>query len=158
MGDSFESEAFSIDLDKDDIEHGKEMEHEGEMQKMKTDIEILASQMEIPEGKTSQCCTIKQNHKYKIYWDIFIIVLLLFVCVVIPFRIAFVKEQESNWTMCFNIIDGFFLLDMVLTFFTSVSDEQKMTEISDKKVIAKRYFEFWFWVDIVSIFPFDQFS
>lgn len=114
--------------------------------------------MEIPEGSTSQCCTIKQNHKYKIYWDIFIIVLLLFVCVVIPFRIAFVKVQDSAWTLTFAIIDGFFFVDMVLTFFTSVSDEQKMTEISDKKVIAKRYFEFWFWVDIVSIFPFDQFS
>ena len=53
MGDSFESEAFSIDLDKDDIANGNEMEHEGEIQRMKTDIEILASQMEIPEGSTS---------------------------------------------------------------------------------------------------------
>jgi hypothetical protein len=47
---------------------------------------------------------------------------------------------------------------MVLTFFTSVTDTEKMLEILDHKIIAKRYFEMWFWIDFVSIFPFDEFG
>ena len=58
----------------------------------------------------------------------------------------------------FYIIDCFFLVDMVLTFFTSVTDTEKMLEITDLKIIAKKYFEMWFWIDFISIFPFDEFG
>lgn len=59
--------------------------------------------------------------------------------------------------MCLNfIIDCSFLIDIIVTFFTAYFDEIKMTLIVDKKVIAKGYLKFWFWLDLVSIIPFDQ--
>jgi len=62
------------------------------------------------------------------------------------------------WKIIFTVIDCLFLVDMFLTFFTSISDEAKMMEVTDKKEIAKEYFCFWFWIDFFSIFPFDEFS
>ena len=48
-----------------------------------------------------------------------------------------------------------FGIDIVLTFFTSIPDEEKMQDIVDRKVIAKKYLETWFTIDFVSIIPFD---
>lgn len=60
-----------------------------------------------------------------------------------------------SWFVFYTICDTFFLIDLILTFFTSVNDEKKVYEITDKKVIAKKYLKGWFWVDLISILPFD---
>ena len=60
-----------------------------------------------------------------------------------------------SWFIFYTICDTFFLIDLILTFFTSVNDEKKVYEITDKKVIAKKYLKGWFWVDLISILPFD---
>ena len=52
-------------------------------------------------------------------------------------------------------MDGCFLLDIIVTFFTSVSDDKTCTEIVDRKKIAVLYLKGWFWIDSLSIFPFD---
>ena len=44
---------------------------------------------------------------------------------------------------------------MILCFFTSYTDDYKQIEIFDHKKIAKNYFQFWFTIDFLSIFPFD---
>ena len=46
-------------------------------------------------------------------------------------------------------------MDIILTFFSTVSDEKQVYEITDKKEIAKRYLKFWFWIDIISILPIE---
>jgi hypothetical protein len=85
-------------------------------------------------------------------------VLLLFVCIVIPWRITFIENETSGWYWSFLGIDFIFLIDMVITFFTSITDNEKLQEETDKKIIAKNYFSGWFWIDLVSIFPFDEFT
>ena len=54
------------------------------------------------------------------------------------------------------ICDVLFLADLVLSFFTTIEDKEKMTEITDRKVIAKEYLKGWFWIDLISIIPFDR--
>jgi len=121
------------------------------------DFELLSKTAEVL-GKEVRCIII-QSSKHKIMWDLIIVVSLLFVCVVIPWRITFAQREDSdklnNWDYFFYAIDGLFLIDMVMTFFTSITDEEKMIEITDNKLIAKNYFKFWFWIDFFSIFPFD---
>lgn len=115
-------------------------ESEADARNSRTDLERLAHNIDGGDslGLRSACPTILQNARYKIYWDVIIIALLLFVCAVIPWRIAFVLEEGDGgaWRRAFYVIDLVFLVDMVLTFFTSISDEQKMMEITDKKLIA----------------------
>ena len=54
-------------------------------------------------------------------------------------------------------IDAAFFVDIVITFFTAFHDESSTDSlVTDKKVIAKRYLKFWFWLDFLSIFPIDM--
>ena len=90
-------------------------------------------------GVQNTGCIVMSNNGYKILWDIYILVLLLFISLVVPWRLAFndSEAKDDGWLVAFWIIDGFFLIDIILTFFTSVTDEQDFKEITDKKSIAK---------------------
>ena len=103
-------------------------------------------------------CVIYQNNKFKLLWDLIIIFLLLFVCIVIPWRIAFVKNEPYTTKQIFILIDALFAIDIILTFFTTTENNKTNEENTSHKVIAKEYFECWFWIDLISIFPFDEVS
>jgi len=60
--------------------------------------------------------------KWKFVWDCFIVFLLLFVSVIVPFRLAFYPEEDNLWLIVYSIIDIMFLIDTILTFFTAVID------------------------------------
>jgi hypothetical protein len=108
--------------------------------------------------KEKKGCLISSNNRHKIYWDILIVVLLIFVCVVIPYRVTFIENEIRAWWWFFLLLDLFFLADMVITFLTTIQSKTKMIEITDKKEIAKEYLSMWFWIDLISIFPFDDLS
>ena len=52
------------------------------------------------------------------------------------------------------VIDGCFLLDIIINFLTVVYDDE-FNENDDLNIIAKNYLLGWFLIDIVAIFPFD---
>ena len=52
------------------------------------------------------------------------------------------------------IIDFFFLVDMILTFYSAFYDENLMI-VDNKKQIAKRYLQGWFTIDLLAIIPFE---
>ena len=83
------------------------------------------------------------------------LLLLLIVSLIVPVRLAFVEQDSTSWFVFYTITDVFFLIDLILTFFTSVPDEKRVYEITDKEVIAKKYLKGWFWIDLISILPFD---
>jgi hypothetical protein len=58
------------------------------------------------------------------------------------------------WCSVFFTIDFLFLIDVILSFFTSIPETEKKDEITDKKKIAFRYLKGWFAIDILSIMPF----
>ena len=101
-------------------------------------------------------CIIMSNNPYKIIWDVLILFLLTFICFVVPYRLAFSDGESFGWQLTYGIIDMFFTLDILLTFFTSVSDNNNVCEITDKKFIAERYFKTWFFFDVLSVVPIDK--
>ena len=64
-------------------------------------------------------CLISSTNGVKIFWDLYIMFLLMLVSVIVPYRLAFTEEDEIEWVLTYFIIDGFFLLDIILTFFTT---------------------------------------
>lgn len=73
----------------------------------------------------------------------------------IPYRIAFVKEDTYSWQVALLTMDGFFAVDIILSFFATFHDEE-FNEIDNRKLIAKNYLTGWFAIDISAIFPFDH--
>ena len=82
--------------------------------------------------------------------------MMMLAAIFTPWQLAFVEEETLEWTCLNFIIDCSFFIDIIVTFFTAYFDEIKLTLITDKKIIAKGYLKFWFWLDLISIIPFDQ--
>ena len=98
---------------------------------------------------------ILQSNKYKLIWDIFIMVVLLVTTMVIPLRLAFVEEEPPVVLIIYYSIDALFAVDIVLWFFTSYTDSESQVEVTGYKKIAKNYLKTWFFIDFLSIVPFD---
>lgn len=96
-----------------------------------------------------------RNNKFKLAWDIFVLSILLIVSMLVPVRLAFATHDPISWLVTYTVVDSIFAIDLILTFFTSISDENKVYEITNKKFIAKQYLKGWFWIDLISIFPVD---
>lgn len=46
-------------------------------------------------------------------------VILIFTCMVTPYRIAFVEKDDDIWSLINMSIDGLFLIDMILCFISA---------------------------------------
>ena len=104
-------------------------------------------------GKTK--CIIAANNPYKIMWDILVLFLVILVSIIVPIRLAFDTSEPIGWVIFYTLTDIIFLVDIILTFFTSVSNKQSVYEVTDKREIAKIYLKGWFLIDFISILPLD---
>ncbi len=68
-------------------------------------------------------CIIYPENELKAHWDIFITLVLIFTCVVTPYRIALVETDTLGWTVTNYSIDGLFVIDMIIIFNTAYYDE-----------------------------------
>ena len=73
------------------------------------------------------------DDSFKGAWDILIMLLILFVCVTAPARIAFTDTDNFEWIVIDAVVDSFFFIDLVLNFFMAYHDEE-YTLIDDRKV------------------------
>ncbi|XP_020596409.1 potassium channel KAT3-like [Phalaenopsis equestris] len=91
-------------------------------------------------------------------WEIFLILLVIYSAWICPFEFAFFKYLPNNLFFFDNIVNGFFTIDIVLTFFVAYLDHKTYLLVDDPKMIAKRYLSSWFIFDICSITPFQPIS
>lgn len=94
------------------------------------------------------------DDKLKTNWDLLMSACLIFVCLVTPVRTAFVDQDNLRWAIINYTIDLMFLIDIVFSFNTAFFDEDFQI-VHDRKIIACIYIKSWFFIDVVSIFPFD---
>jgi hypothetical protein len=100
---------------------------------------------------------IMSTNQYKIMWDLFVLLLLILVSIIVPWRVAFVDTDNQVWRGIYYTVDGLFAIDIVLTFFTGITSDDDVKEITDPKVIAKTYLRGWFIIDVISVMPMDLF-
>lgn len=106
---------------------------------------------------------INTEGRFKNLWDtsnLILIVLFilykLYTSVLLPFKIGFITETYFVWDIADRIVDFFFFLDLIFTFFTPVYIDFDFVKSHWK--IAKNYLgSIWFYLDFVSVFPFELF-
>lgn len=102
-------------------------------------------------------CIIRQNNYYRMYWDIWLMLLLTIVTFVTPYKMAFTDDDSIGFDISRWVIDGFFTFDIFLNFITTYTHPYDKTEITSPKLIAINYLKGWFIVDLISVLPLHLF-
>lgn len=114
--------------------------------------------MEILEKR----CIVLPSSMFRRVWDLFSLLLLMYVAVFTPVQIAFFGDAMSiaewqDWMAVFildRIVDAVFIIDIAINFRTAWKDASG-EDFFDAKIAAERYLKSWFLLDVVSVFPFD---
>ncbi|KFK28793.1 hypothetical protein AALP_AA7G048900 [Arabis alpina] len=89
-------------------------------------------------------------------WESFMVLLVAYSAWVYPFEVAFLNSSpKRNLCIADNIVDLFFTVDIVLTFFVAYIDQRTQLLVREPKQIAVRYLSTWFLMDVASTIPFD---
>ena len=102
---------------------------------------------------------VRHDSGYKNLWDLFIILLVLFNCIMIPLQVS-MSNLEFIQSNAFNVvsimIDTAFGIDIIVNFCTAYVSPDTGLVIVDRWKIAKNYMcGSRFLIDILASFPFE---
>ncbi|XP_027182280.1 potassium channel KAT3-like [Coffea eugenioides] len=95
------------------------------------------------------------DRRYR-WWQAFLVVLVVYSAWSSPFELAFKKVATDSLLPVDLVVDAFFGIDIVLTFFVAYLDKSTYLLVDDHKKIAMRYVKhLWFPMDVASTLPFQ---
>ncbi|CAN4094340.1 unnamed protein product [Withania somnifera] len=92
------------------------------------------------------------DRQYRL-WETFLVVLVVYTAWVSPFEFGFLKKPAGPLAKTDNVVNGFFAIDIILTFFVAYLDRTTYLLIDDHKKIAWKYMSSWFLFDVISTIP-----
>ena len=97
---------------------------------------------------------IKPDTQWKTIFDAMILIFVLESCIVNIYMVSFPFDESNLFTIVKWVIEGFFMLDIILNFMQGYIDPQEQIPVDDFKQIALKYVQGWFFIDFVSVLPF----
>ncbi|XP_038993838.1 potassium channel KAT3 [Hibiscus syriacus] len=95
------------------------------------------------------------DHRYR-WWQTFLVALVLYSAWASVFELAFKRAARGGLLVIDLVVDLFFAIDIVLTFFVAYLDKATYLLVDDHKKIALRYVtRAWFFMDVASTMPFQ---
>eukprot|EP01018_Ginkgo_biloba_P022521 Gb_14908 [translate_table: standard] len=91
-------------------------------------------------------------------WETFLIVLVIYSSWASPFEFGFIEEPTGALFVLDLIVDGFFAVDIFMTFFVAYLNKRTYVLVDNHKDIAIRYISTWFILDMSSTVPFEALS
>jgi hyperpolarization activated cyclic nucleotide-gated potassium channel 2 len=104
------------------------------------------------ESKKVSILIIKPESLFKLGWDLLMMLIILYQALMVPFILAFNDAHAYYPEVDFGIYIVFFM-DILIGFNTAYY--LKGALILDRKLIAKNYIRFWFWIDLCATFPYN---
>lgn len=71
-------------------------------------------------------------------WEMILVLLVIYSAWICPFEFAFLTYKEVTLFILDNIVNGFFAIDIVLTFFVAYLDNHSYLLVDSRKKIAIR--------------------
>ncbi|KAG7387073.1 Potassium voltage-gated channel sub H member 4 [Phytophthora pseudosyringae] len=90
-----------------------------------------------------------------VLWQFFVGIGIVYSIIVVPFRLGYDVDAVGGWYVLEMIIDGFFLVDILLNFRTAYFDEERKL-IYEPRALFWRYVKGWFILDLISTVPIDE--
>lgn len=92
------------------------------------------------------------DHRYRI-WETFLVVLVIYTAWVSPFEFGFIKTPEGPLSVTDNVVNAFFAVDIIITFFVAYLDKASYLLVDNPKKIAWKYAISWLAFDVISTVP-----
>nr|GLL46773.1 potassium channel AKT1-like [Ipomoea trifida] len=86
-------------------------------------------------------------------WDTYLVLLVFYTAWVSPFEFGFLENPGLTLSIADNVVNGFFAIDIILTFFVAYLDKHTYLMVDDPKKIAWRYAKSWLVFDVISTVP-----
>ncbi|KAL6523615.1 RAC-alpha serine/threonine-protein kinase [Orobanche gracilis] len=87
-------------------------------------------------------------------WETFLVILVIYNAWVSPFEFGFLDKPVGPLPIMDNVVNGFFAIDIVLTFFVAYLDKEvTYLLVDDPKQIAWKYTTSWLAFDVISTIP-----
>ena len=97
------------------------------------------------------CNIISPTSTWKVQWDTFIMLLIIYASASVPVRVAFNVEPEGWVWVAEASMSIIFIVDIIFTFHTAVLFEGEW--VTAHGSIVGRYMRSWFWIDVPSSVP-----
>jgi hypothetical protein len=97
--------------------------------------------------------TIDESSTVRLIWDVFIFLLVIASCILIPFQLSFRHVALTLGSGVVYLIDFFFGVDILLNFFTAFRQEGE--KIADARQTARHYLKTLFFIDLAANLPLD---
>jgi hypothetical protein len=84
--------------------------------------------------------------------------LMAYVVSFVPFNICFDESVTTEMTLVKYIdvvVDIFFFIDIIINFLSAYDDPQTSLPVVKYRKIAKNYLKMWFWIDLITVLPFN---
>lgn len=95
------------------------------------------------------------DRRYR-WWQTFLVVLVVYSAWSSPFELAFRNVATGSLLRVDLVVDAFFAMDIILTFFVAYLDKSTYLLVDEHKRIATRYVtHMWFPMDVASTLPFQ---
>ncbi|KAI5072260.1 hypothetical protein GOP47_0012946 [Adiantum capillus-veneris] len=89
------------------------------------------------------------------WWQNLLIVLVVYSAWVSPFEFGFIRNLPAKFFVVDYIVDAFFALDIIVTFFVAYLDKRTYLLVDKHSQIALRYVSTWLVLDVASSIPFQ---
>ena len=105
------------------------------------------------ESPAAKRCLLHPDSAFKKVWNSMLALLLIYTALIMPYRLAFSEQVFWDvWTDADLAIDGVFLLDVVVNFFSMYVRADGTLETGHRRIV-RGYVTRWFLVDLASSFP-----
>jgi len=91
------------------------------------------------------------TQQWKEIWDLVVLMFILYSAVMVPFRICFDASAVGSMFIFEQVVTISFLIDVCFNFNTAYLQDERW--VTDRRLIAVRYFQGWFWIDAPSSVP-----
>ncbi|GMH20788.1 hypothetical protein Nepgr_022630 [Nepenthes gracilis] len=97
------------------------------------------------------------NPRYRA-WEMWLVILVIYSAWICSFEFAFLTYKQNALFVIDHIVNGFFAVDIVLTFFVAYVDTRSYLLVDNPGKIAIRYLSTWFAFDVCSTAPLQSIS
>ena len=109
----------------------------------------------LPSDPETSKFVLHPDSSFRLLWDVTSMLLILVQAIAVPYLLAFESESEEFWNAFEDSVTAFFATDILLNFNSAYYDDGSI--VAQRKAIAKNYLKIWFWVDLLTTFPYDWF-